>query len=92
MKDWHLLEDHTGDKAALQINLPLNDKAVIIFFSFLGANGLPFAPQEYNDKFGRTICADLPELNLNKICIGTVDDKNNNENFNLIIKIPRDEI
>ncbi len=88
IKDWHILNDATHKVDTLSLNLPDHNSSLSVFFSFLGTNGLPFAPEDYLQEIGRTISADLPETDFPKICIGTVENKNNTELYNLVIKIP----
>jgi hypothetical protein len=88
IKDWHILNDAVDKTDTLTLNLPNHSKSVSVFFSFLGTNGLPFAPEDYMQDMGRTVSADLPEADFPKICIWTVEDKDNNEPYNLVIKIP----
>ncbi len=88
IKDWHILNEAIDTKDSLTLNLPDHTDSVSVFFSFLGVNGLPFAPEDYMQEMGRTVSADLPEADFPKICIGTVEDNNNTESYNLVIKIP----
>ncbi|HEV3245399.1 MAG TPA: hypothetical protein VG102_03500 [Candidatus Paceibacterota bacterium] len=64
---------------------PLGGNRIAIVFSFLGANGQPIAPKEYNTMMG-TI--DLPEDPLKTFCIGIAPDPTNNEPQGFIVQIP----
>lgn len=86
IKDWSLLDSDDKKLHSPLILIPSSqNKSVAIIFSFFGINGQPIAPAEYSCTMG---IIDLPENNLNKFGIGIVEDKDNNEINNFIIKIP----
>lgn len=85
IKDWHLLDDTEKPDRPLVLTPPSGSNSVAIVFSFLGANGQPIAPKEYNCLMG-TI--DLPEDPLKTFCIGIVEDPNKDEANGFIIQIP----
>ncbi|OGZ16508.1 MAG: hypothetical protein A3H76_04425 [Candidatus Lloydbacteria bacterium RIFCSPLOWO2_02_FULL_54_12] len=85
IKDWHLLDDAKLSNSPLVLTPPSLSNSVAIVFSFLGANGQPIAPREYNCLMG-TI--DLPEDPLKTFCVGITEDPNNNESNGFIIQIP----
>lgn len=69
-----------------------DEEKVIVFFSFLGENGLPFLDSNYMNEKGRTIAADLPfPPPFSKICIGVAPDPDNNEEMDLTFQIPVDK-
>ena len=85
IKDWHLLDDAEPSNIPLILKAPESTKSVAIVFSFLGANGLPVAPKEYDCLMG-TI--DIPEDPLKTFCIGIAEDRNPDDSLGFIIKIP----
>lgn len=85
IKDWHLLDDAKPSNSPL-ILTPPESNSVVIVFSFLGTNNRPIKEKEYSVPIMRTI--DLPEIALNKFCIGIAEDKASNERNGFVIKIP----
>lgn len=85
IKDWHLLDDATPTASPLVLTPPSGGNSVAIVFSFLGADGHPIAPKEYNTLMG-TI--DLPEDPLKTFCIGIAEDPNNTDPNGFAIHIP----
>jgi hypothetical protein len=85
IKDWHALDDATPSKSPLVLTPPSSGNSVAIVFSFLGANGQPIAPKEYNTLMGTV---DLPEDPLKTFCIGIAPDPTNNEPQGFIVQIP----
>lgn len=85
IKDWHNLDDAQPSRCPLILTPPSSTNKIAIVFSFLGTNGQPIAPKEYNCLMG-TI--DIPEPGLKTFCIGIAEDPNNNEHQDFLIKIP----
>lgn len=85
IKDWNSLNDAQKTASPLVLTPPSGSNSVAVVFSFLGANGQPIAPKEYNCLMG-TI--DLPEDPLKTFCIGIVEDPNKDEANGFIIQIP----
>lgn len=85
IKDWHLLDDAAPSTNPLVLTPPGTGISVAILFSFLGANGQPIAPKEYNTMMG-TI--DVPEDPLKTFCIGIADDPTNNDPNGFLLQIP----
>lgn len=88
IKDWEALDDDDGmSNSPLFLPSPAGTKSVALVFSFLGANGKPIAPPEYE---GGMRCFDLPEPEFNKFCIGIYPDPNNliAENFTIWFPTP----
>ena len=83
IKDWHNLDKAEPSTNPL-ILTPKQSSSVAIVFSFLGTNGKPIAPKEYNCLMG-TI--DLPESPLSTFCIGIAEDTNNEKNA-FIVQFP----
>jgi hypothetical protein len=89
LKDWRSLDDAKPSKSPLVLMPPDQSDNVVIVFSFLGANGLPFVPAGYVCPMGMGIIA-LPEDPLKTFCIGIADDSNNTDTngFNVYIPLP----
>lgn len=85
IKDWHQLDDAPQSSSPLVLTPPSSGNSVAVVFSFLGENGQPIAPKEYNCLMG-TI--DLPESPLKTFCIGIADDPNNNDTNGFLLQIP----
>lgn len=85
IKDWHLLDDATPSTSPLVLTPPSASNSVVVVFSFLGANGQPIAPKEYNTMMGTV---DLPEDPLKTFCIGIADDPNNTDPNGFLLQIP----
>ncbi|MFA6386375.1 MAG: hypothetical protein WCW04_01210 [Candidatus Paceibacterota bacterium] len=73
VKDYSFYDKYIKNKDVLVLNPPsINNKSVAIIFSFLGKNGAPFSHPDYN--CGMMGMIDLPEIELNKLCIGIAED------------------
>ena len=89
IKDWRTLDDDQPKPNPLVLTPPKNIASVVVIFSFLGENGLPFAngyqPAEGMGKI------DLPESPLKTFCIGLAEDPKNTEinNFLLMVPLPK---
>ncbi|TXI92369.1 MAG: hypothetical protein E6Q34_06550 [Burkholderiaceae bacterium] len=90
IKDWQTLDDDQPKPNPLVLTPPTNKNSVVIIFSFLGENGLPFTAGGYQPVEGMGTI-DLPENPLNTFCIGLAEDPNNNSTngFELIVPLPK---
>ena len=91
LKDWRTLDDDQPKPNPLILKPPTNTNSVVIIFSFLGENGLPFANGYQPAEGMGTI--DLPESSLHTFCIGLAEDPNNNSanGFELMVPLPKTE-
>lgn len=91
IKDWKLLDTAQNAECPLILTPPEGSSSVAIIFSFLGENGPPYKPQEYDCDMG---VIDVPESPLNKFCIGIAKDSNNTSSngFELCIPFPKQDI
>ena len=91
IKDWHILDIAQQPDRPLVLTPPNGSRSVAIIFTFLGQNGLPFKPKEYDCLMG---VVDLPEKPLDKLCIGIADDPTNTSvnNFEIYIPFPKQNI
>lgn len=85
IKDWNSLNDAQRTASPLVLTPPSGSNSIAIVFSFLGANGQPIAPKEYDCLMG-TI--DLPENPLKTFCIGIAEDSNKDEVNGFIVQVP----
>ncbi len=90
IKDWQVLDDDQPKPNPLVLTPPTNTNSVVIMFSFLGENGLPFTAGGYQPAEGMGMI-DLPESPLNKFCIGLAEDPNSNSanGFELMVPFPK---
>lgn len=86
IKDWQRLDDAPPQSSSpLVLTPPVTGNSVAVVFSFLGENGQPIAPKEYNCLMG-TI--DLPEGSLRTFCIGIANDPINKDSNGFLLQIP----
>jgi len=85
IKDYHFYDKYSKNRDVLVLPPPRNgNKSVAVLFSFIGEQGVPFKHPKYN--FGLCGVIDLPEKNLNKLCIGITEDKyESNQSVEFII-------
>jgi len=90
IKDWQALDDDQPKPSPLVLTPPTNTNSVVVIFSFLGENGLPFTAGGYKPVEGMGTI-DLPESPLNTFCIGLVEDPNNTSanGFELVVPLPK---
>ena len=90
IKDWQTLDNDQPKPNPLVLTPPTNTNNVVIIFSFLGENGLPFTAGGYQPTEGMGTI-DLPESPLNMFCIGLAEDPNNNSanGFELVVPLPK---
>ncbi len=89
IRDWTQLDESIQPKSPLTLVPPSQHKSVAVVFSFLGENGKPFKPPQYEFPGGmRSI--DLPETPLDSFWMGISEDADNNDTngFNLLIPFP----
>lgn len=91
IKNWHLLDTAQNPDRPLVLTPPNDNNRVAVIFSFVGANGLPFKPEEYDCVMG---VIDLPEQPLSQFCIGIAEDPNNTSinGFEIHIPFPKQNI
>lgn len=91
LKDWCTLDDDQPKPNPLVLKPPVNTNSVVIIFSFLGENGLPFT-DGYQPAEGMGTIA-LPESPLGTFCIGLAEDPNNTSanGFELMVPQPKTE-
>ena len=86
LRDWHLLEIYKKKpRSPLHLTPPSANPSIIVIFSFLGAEGSPFKPHEYDCRMG-TI--KLPRTSDDTFCIGVAEDVNPSQTNDFIIGIP----
>jgi len=85
IKDWQQLDDAPQSSGPLVLTPPSTSNSVAIVFSFLGENGQPIAPKEYNCLMGTL---DLPESSLGTFCIGIANDPSNKDLNGFLLQIP----
>jgi hypothetical protein len=88
IKDWHTLD--TVIHGPQDLILPISDQqnTAFIFFSFVAPNGLPFTPGKLVGTEFRITCADLPEKDFPKICVGIAEIPDDGEVLGMVLKIP----
>lgn len=86
IKDWNSLDDAKTSSSPLVLTPPNQSGSVVIIFSFLGENGLPFVPPQFSIEGMHTI--DVPENPLSTFCIGIGEDPNNTSANGFEIHIP----
>jgi hypothetical protein len=87
IKNWHLLDVAKPSSNPLILIPPSQSNSIVIIFSFLGANNLPFNVKNYICPNGMGTI-DLPETPLNKLCIGIADDIDDTDVNGFKIGIP----
>lgn len=87
IKNWHLLDVAKPSNSPLILTPPSQNSSVVIIFSFLGTNGLPFTAKNYVCPNGMGTI-DLPETPLSKFCIGIADDTDDTDENGFKIGIP----
>ena len=93
VKDWHTLDDDKASDSPLVLTPPSANPSVAIIFTFLGENGLPFKPPQYDCPEGMGTI-DLPEQPLDKFSIGIAEDPNNasTNGFEILIPYPKQNL
>ena len=88
IKDYSLYDKYNKNKNVLILNPPsLINKSIAIIFSFLGENGLPFS-NPYSNCGAMGMINDLPEVELNKLCIGIAEDNQDFGDQDIQVLIP----
>ncbi len=87
LKNWELLDVSDSLDMALIIDPPTKNYGdIVILFSFLGKNGLPFTLPNYQIEVMR--CINIPNEKIDKMCIGIAEDTINNGTLNFQIGVP----
>jgi hypothetical protein len=86
IKNWQELDDDQPKPHPLVLTPPTSTNSIVVIFSFLGENGLPFANGYQPPQGMGTV--DIPENPLNIFCIGLAEDPNNNEANGFLLMVP----
>jgi hypothetical protein len=93
LKDWQQLDTATQPENPLVLTPPSQSGRIAIVFSFLGTNGQPYKPEEYDFPQGMGVI-DIPENPLDKFCIGIAEDPKNTSinGFEICIPFPKQTV